>query len=116
MTEAGPVDLIDDDADDVDNVLPPPPEGAPFSTCLADTPPPLQMVPALSRLRLKHILHTFFVCLKPLPPTLVPLPCTLPCTLPGPAHLALPCPALSHPASPCPVLHACLFPPHPQTP
>lgn len=29
MTEAGPVDLIDDDADDVDDVLPPPPEGAP---------------------------------------------------------------------------------------
>lgn len=28
MTEAGPVDLIDDDADDVDDLLPPPPEGA----------------------------------------------------------------------------------------
>ena len=27
MTEAGPVDLIDDDADDVDDVLPPPSEG-----------------------------------------------------------------------------------------
>ncbi|KAL0036124.1 hypothetical protein WJX79_004341 [Trebouxia sp. C0005] len=29
MTEAGPVDLIDDDADDLDDVLPPPPEGGP---------------------------------------------------------------------------------------
>ncbi len=28
MTEAGPVDLIDDDADDLDDVLPPPPEEA----------------------------------------------------------------------------------------
>ena len=27
MTEAGPVDLIDDEADDADDVLPPPPEG-----------------------------------------------------------------------------------------
>lgn len=30
MTEAGPVDLIDDDADDVDDLLPPPPEGKTF--------------------------------------------------------------------------------------
>ena len=30
MTEAGPVDLIDDDADDLDDVLPPPPEGEHF--------------------------------------------------------------------------------------
>lgn len=29
MTQAGPVDLIDDDADDLDDVLPPPPEGGP---------------------------------------------------------------------------------------
>ena len=29
MTEAGPVDLIDDEAADVDDVLPPPPEGQP---------------------------------------------------------------------------------------
>ncbi|KAL3138072.1 hypothetical protein ABBQ38_005303 [Trebouxia sp. C0009 RCD-2024] len=36
MTEAGPVDLIDDDADDVDDVLPPPPEGGPGSA--ADMP------------------------------------------------------------------------------
>lgn len=27
MTEAGPVDLIDDDVDDLDDILPPPPEG-----------------------------------------------------------------------------------------
>ena len=31
MTEAGPVDLIDDDADDVDDLLPPPPEGINFT-------------------------------------------------------------------------------------
>ncbi len=30
MTEGGPVDLIDDDADDLDDVLPPPPEGECF--------------------------------------------------------------------------------------
>lgn len=36
MTEAGPVDLIDDEADDVDDVLPPPPEGGPGSA--ADMP------------------------------------------------------------------------------
>ncbi len=34
MTEAGPVDLIDDDADDLDDVLPPPPEGGCFCCLL----------------------------------------------------------------------------------
>lgn len=34
MTEAGPVDLIDDDADDLDDVLPPPPEGEHFCCLL----------------------------------------------------------------------------------
>lgn len=34
MTEAGPVDLIDDDADDLDDVLPPPPEGECFCCLL----------------------------------------------------------------------------------
>ncbi len=34
MTEAGPVDLIDDDADDLDGVLPPPPEGQCFCCLL----------------------------------------------------------------------------------
>ncbi len=35
MTEAGPVDLIDDDADDLDDVLPPPPEGQ-YLCCLTN--------------------------------------------------------------------------------
>ena len=35
MTEAGPVDLIDNEADDMDDVLPPPPEGEP--SCLPPT-------------------------------------------------------------------------------
>ena len=35
MTEAGPVDLIDDDADDLDDLLPPPPEGTPLPFELA---------------------------------------------------------------------------------
>ena len=35
MTEAGPVDLIDDEGDDVDDVLPPPPEGV----CCPPSPP-----------------------------------------------------------------------------
>ena len=40
MTEAGPVDLIDDEADDMDGVLPPPPEGESSRHACPSTPDP----------------------------------------------------------------------------